>query len=329
MTKALLLAERGGGRLTPLQAAFWTVAVGWLALLIFLAGRRRLGALRDVSLRGWAVLVAMGFFGWAGYLSALNLAFVCLPLPDAIVINYLHPVFVVLFQGTVFGSVVRRLTHWEHPAPRRSLQARRMALGLVLCLLGVATIANEGQLSELRALPSVMGAVAALFAAFCWGVYSNLGRFAQRGRANQPPPGDVQTWVAMTSGLAMMLVVLALGGGAGSPSGHLASIYLGPGVPRHMDAWVLVAFLGVVVYCGSYSIWLVALAIGRQAGGDHRLPPLTYLTPVLGVALGWLLLRESPGPGFWPGAVLIAVGNSAIAVGWSFSRRAGRFLLSD
>ncbi len=329
MTKALLLADRGGERLTPLQAAFWAVAVGWLALLIILAARRRLGALKGVSPQGWVVLIAMGFFGWAGYLFALNLAFVRLPLPDAIVINYLHPLFVVLFQGPLFGSVVRHFTGWEHSAPRRHLRAWQMVLGLVLCVLGVATIATEGHLSELQALPFGTGAVAALFAAFCWGVYSNLGRFVRRRRADHSLPGDVQTLAAMTSGLAMMLVALAVGGGPGSPSGHIASVHLRSGVPYSISAWVLVAFLGIVVYCGGYSLWLVALAIGRQAGGDHKLPPLTYLTPVLGVVLGWLLLREAPGAGFWPGAVLIAVGNSAIAVDWSFWRRAGHFRLSD
>ena len=322
-TKALLLAERSGERLTPLQVAFWSIATGWFALLVVLALRGRLAGLRDISRRGWVVLMAMGFFGWAGYAVALNSAFVRLPLPDAIVINYLHPVFVVLFQGALFGAVVRRLTRWEQAAPCRRPRAWQMALGLSLCLLGVATIATEGKLSEFGALRSGVGAGAALFAAFSWGVYSNLGRFVAAQRPNAAAPsGDVQTWVAMTFGLAMMVAVLAVRGGPGSPAGYLASVHLGSSVPHHIGAWVLIAFLGVVVYCGGYSLWLLALALGRQAGEDHKLPPLTYLTPVLGVALGWVLLRESAGPGFWRGAALIALGNLVIAVDWFAARRA-------
>lgn len=37
---------------------------------------------------------------------------------------------------------------------------------------------------------------------------------------------------------------------------------------------------------------------------------MTYLSPVVAVALGWVLLRESFGPGFWEGAALIATGNA-------------------
>jgi drug/metabolite transporter (DMT)-like permease len=329
-TKALLMAVRGEHRLTPLQVAFWSVAVGWLALLVVLAIRRRLGALSDVSSRGWAVLVAMGFFGWAGYLVALNVAFVRLPLPDAIVINYLHPVFVVLFQGALFGSAVGRFVRWEHAAPRRRVRAWQIGSGLGLCLLGVATIATEGKLSELGALRSSVGAAAALFAALSWGVYSNLGRFvAVRGGRSSALTGDVQTWVAMTFGLAMLLAALAVGSGPASPSGYVASVYLGSSLPHHVSAWVLIGILGVVVYCGGYTLWLVALALGRQARGDHKLPPLTYMTPVLAVALGWIFLHESPGAGFWWGAALIALGNLAIAVDWLPTRKDHRSCCSN
>ena len=54
--------------------------------------------------------------------------------------------------------------------------------------------------------------------------------------------------------------------------------------------------------------------MGRQAGEAYKVPPLTYLTPVLAVLLGWLLLHDPVGPGFWQGAALIAVGNLVVVV---------------
>ena len=60
---------------------------------------------------------------------------------------------------------------------------------------------------------------------------------------------------------------------------------------------------------------LTALELGRAAGEAHRLPPLTYLTPVLTVTNGWLLLHEPFGAWFWPGAALIAFGNLVILGG--------------
>jgi len=315
--KALLLAERGGARLTPLEVAFWAIGVGWAALLVVLAARGRLGRVRDISARGWVVLGAMGFFGWAGYAVALNYAFVKLPLPDAVVINYLHPVFVVLFQGAMFGKAVRPVSGWEQaPLVKGRRGAGRMAVGLGLCLLGVAMIATEGRLSALGGVQSIGGALAALFAAFSWGVYSNLGRFvAVRPGQEASGMGDVQTWVAMTFGVGMMGAVLVGVGGLHAPGGYETLIYLGGAGQTAVAAWWLVALNGVVVYCGGFTLWLVALELGARRAGAHKLPPLTYLTPVLAVALGWVLLREPFGPGFWQGAALIAAGNGVNLMG--------------
>lgn len=322
--KALLLAERAGERLTPLQASFWSIGVGWLALLLVLAMRGRLGTLRAITGRGWLVLVAMGFFGWAGYVVALNTAFVRIPLPDAIVINYLHPVFVVLFQGRAFGTVARAISGWEQSAvPAKRPRAWPMAAGLALCLCGVAFIVTDGRLAQLASLRLSTGALAALFAAFSWGVYSNLGRFVQvRAGTEDGGLGDVQSWLAMTFGLAMIGIGLAFGAGPGLPSGRETAIYLGSRGPHLTSAWVFVAIMGVLVYGYAYSLWLVALEIGRRAGIAHRLPPLTYLTPALGVLIGLVVLHEPFGPAFWQGAGLIAAGNLVIALGRSGGRSA-------
>lgn len=311
-TKAILLAGREGARLSPLQVAFWTIALGWAALLLTLAARGRLMRLRDVAGRGWLVVLAMGFFGWSSYEIALNIAFVRLPLPDAIVINYLHPVFVVVFQGAAFGALVRRASGWEQVPDRRARPGvARMVLGLGLCLVGVAMIATEGRLLALGAVRSSTGALAGLFAAFAWGVYSNLGRFvAVRPGADRRGMGDVHTWGAMTFGLALMAAVLWTRGELEMPAGYVARAYFLEWGPWEMDAWALIGLVGVVVYGGGYTLWLYALEEGARAGGAHKIPVLTYLTPVLGVIIGCVMLRESFGSGFWQGAALIAAGNA-------------------
>jgi len=58
-----------------------------------------------------------------------------------------------------------------------------------------------------------------------------------------------------------------------------------------------------------YTLWLFAMERGARYGEGHKLPPLTYLTFVFAVALGWVALREGLGPGFLEGAALIAAGN--------------------
>jgi len=315
--KALLLARREEVFLTPLQVAFWPVAVGWVALLLLLAGRGRLGRVRHVAPRGWMVLAAMGFFGWVGHSVGRNIAFKLLPLPDGIMINYLHPVFVVMFQGALFGAVARRVSGWERAQPGHGRPSLSVLLAAVtLCLLGVAMIATGGKLTALGSMASLTGALAGVFGAFAWGVYSNLGRFVsvRPGREGEEIT-DVHSFAAMTVGLFIMAAALAGSGALHLPSGYRMQLYLGALGPATVPAWPLIALHGVVVYCAGYTLWLYALAAGERAGGSHRLPLLTYLTPLLSISLGWVVLHESFGPGFWQGALLIAAGNVVSLLG--------------
>lgn len=311
-SKAALLAARGKAHLAPMQVAFWAVAVGWLALWAVSLARGRLARLRDISPRGWLVLIAMGLFGWVGYPVAINFAYTRLPLPDAMVISYLNPVFVTVFQGSAFGRLVRALSGWEQgpeTAPRPPVA--RIALGLLLCLLGVAVIAAEGHLGRLGRLRSAEGAAAALFAALAWGVYSNLGRFvAVRAGREAKGLGDVQNLAAMAVGLGAMAAGLAAVGGLGPPLGYRTALYLGGRGPAHVDAWAPIVVMALLNYAAGYTLWLYALETGGRAGEAHKLPPLTYLVLVSAIALGWLVLREPFGPAFWEGAALIALGNT-------------------
>jgi len=326
VNKAIVVAERAGARLTPMQVARWCIAIGWLSLLLVVLLRRRVGLLRQIHWRGALVLFAMGCFGWVGSVVLLNIAFARLPLPDAIVINYLHPVFTVAFQGATFSSIVRRISGWEQPVDRsRRPGPLLMGVGLALCLLGVAFIATEGNLSTLGALASgtgsfrpsavegqpVTGALAALGAAVSWGIYSNLGRFVTIKRGRQATGlSDLHTLGAQTCGLAILIVVLQVTGQEALPNGYHTTMFFFGWGPAAVNAWPLIIGMGVVVYCLGFTMWLSAMELGARTGMAHRLPPLAYLSPVLGVAVGWLLLREGFGPGFWPGTVLIVLGNT-------------------
>jgi drug/metabolite transporter (DMT)-like permease len=311
--KALLMAQRGSARLQPLQVAFWSVLAGWLALVALLIVRGRIARIGQIRGRGAAVLALMGVFGFLGYPVAINIAFSLLPLPDALVISYLNPVFVVAFQAAAFGALMRPLSGGKREA---AVKARpepiRTAAALVLCMVGVAFIATEGRLESLGAVRSGTGAIAALVAALCWGLYSNLGRFVPlRGHPTGEGAADVQTAVGMAFGLLPLAVVLASKGQAGLPSGYHSVLHLGDAVAR-LSAWSLIAVVGLINYGAGYTLWIAALDLGHRAGGPHKLPALTYLTLVIAVALGGALLGERCGPGFWQGAALIAAGNLVI-----------------
>ncbi len=308
--KAALLAVRDGARLTPMEVSFWPVAIGWVGLAGLVLAQRRAALIASISARGWAVLIAMGLFGWVGYQFSLNYAYVRLGLPEALIISYLNPIFVVIFHGRAFGAVMARVSGWEQrPEVERRPSGLRLAVGLALGLLGVAVIATGGRLSTVQAPSSIAGAVAALFAALAWGVYSNLGRFvAVKPGHDARGLADVQNATAMALGVAAMAAVLAGTGAFGSPGGFTTAFYLGP---KRFDVsvWAPFAAMGILNYALGYTLWLRAVEEGHRLGEAHKLPPLTYLTLIFAIAGGWLLLRQPIGPGFWQGGALIALSN--------------------
>jgi len=315
-SKAALLAEGGGRRLTPLGVAFWAILVGWLAMLAVVAARGRLRRVGEVSARGWVVTGLMGLFGWAAYPVGMNFAYTRLPVADAFMIGYLNPVFVVVFQGAAFGAVVRLVSGWEQKAGPTRRELWSLAVGLGLCLAGVVMIATGGRIATRGALggsEAAAGAAAAVFAAAAWGVYSNLGRFVAVRRGGEARGlADVQNLLAMTFGLVVMGAGLAATGDLKAPVGYITSLYLGGLGPAAVGAGAVIVVMGLLNYAAGYTLWLEALERGRRWGGEHKLPVLTYLVIVLAAFGGWAVLHEGVGPGFWPGAGLIAAGNALI-----------------
>ena len=310
--KAALTAERAGAHLTPLQVAFWAIALGAVLSLVLLTLRGRLRRLAAISARGWVILVLMGLSGWAGYPVLTNIAYQRLSMPDAVVLTCLSPVFVVLFQGAPFGRVVRPISGWEQvPEGGRHPPVGRLAIGMLACLLGVAVIASDGRLSALGAgLGSVSGAAAAVAAVLVWAVYSNLARFVTvRPGADASDQADVQNFGAMTVGIVALAIGLAGSGQLWLPRGFETTFYLSTLGPVRVEVWVPIAAMAALNFCVGYNLWLSALEAGDQVGRAHALPPLTYLIVVSSTGVGWLVLRESWGPGFWQGTALVAAGN--------------------
>lgn len=321
-SKAALLATRGDARLTPLEVAFWAILLGWVALLARLLAGGGLRRLREVAGRGWLVVAAMGLSGWVGYPVAINFAYSRLPLAEAMLVSYLNPVLVVLLQGAWFGRLVRPVSGWEQQAERRRTPGVRVALGLTLCLGGVAAIATEGRLSALLEFRLSAGVGAALFAGLAWAIYSNLGRFVAVRPGNEARNrAEGQNLGAMTVGLAAMAGLLTHTGGWHLPSGFATTLFWAGAPFVRMDTWLLLAAMGLLNYAVGYTLWLHSLDLGTRAGEAHRLPPLTYLLVVLSVLVGWGLLREPIRPVFWVGAALIAAGNAVTL--WPARRAVG------
>ena len=183
----------------------------------------------------------------------------------------------------------------------------RIALGLGLCLGGVAVIATEGRATALVEWRLSLGALAALIAVTAWAVYSNLGRFVA-----VRPGGD-------PSGLAVMAALLGAAGHLAPPTGFVVMLHFASLGSAATNVWVIIATMAVLNYAVGYTCWLHALELGLREGEAHRLPPLSYLLMVTAIAGGWLLLHEPVRPIFWIGAAFIAAGNAVTL--WPTRRR--------
>lgn len=158
------------------------------------------------------------------------------------------------------------------------------ALGLALALAGVAwAILNRGNGTGET---SLAGDLCALGAAVCW---AGIALCARVTRLKDLRPETQLYWQVAVS--APILIAL--------------SPLFGPLIrdlqPIHI---VWLAFQVVVIVSAGFLFWLWLLSIYPASG----VASFSFLTPVFGVALGWLLLDEQVGVALMVSAALVATG---------------------
>ena len=162
---------------------------------------------------------------------------------------------------------------------------RGQVLGILIGILGVLVIIGPWQAGALAG--SLLGQLACLLATACYGfTYGYTRRFL----APRKLPG--LTLATLNIGLAGGVMVLL------TPIIALS--------PVHLDLWVVgsLVLLGVLGTGFAY-VWNFTV---MQSWGATRASTVTYITPVVGVALGILLLGERLGWNEPVGAVLVLVG---------------------
>jgi drug/metabolite transporter (DMT)-like permease len=160
---------------------------------------------------------------------------------------------------------------------------RVKALGLLLAFAGVAlalSARNGGQHFSLA------GDIMALGAGLCWAGIVLCARVTALARLR---PEMQLMWQVLVSAP----VLLAL------------SVFFGPLIrdlaPIH---WWSLAFQTVIVVSAGFILWFWLLGIYPASS----VASFSFLTPIFGVGLGWLLLNEAVGPRIFGSAALVAVG---------------------
>lgn len=190
----------------------------------------------------------------------------------ASIIFYSMPVFVAL------------AAHWLIPGERLSAV---QALGLALAVAGVAWVmADRSGGGE----ASLSGDIMALLAAIAWAGIAIVVRIT--------PLDRVTPEIQLMGQLALSAVLLMI-----------AAPFFGPLVrdlqPIH---WAGFWFQALVVACFGYLFWFFLM----KRYPASVVASFSFLSPVFGVGMGWLLLKEQVGAEILGGLVLVAIGITLI-----------------
>ncbi|MCD1624598.1 MAG: DMT family transporter [Paracoccaceae bacterium] len=159
---------------------------------------------------------------------------------------------------------------------------RRRSLGLVLAMAGVALVLAQRSSGE----ASIQGDLAALGAAFGW---TGIALVVRLTPAQRLAPEMQLFWQLSVSAVLLMI----------------AAPFFGP-LLRDPDVahFLGLAYQIVAVASFGFLFWFFLLKLYPASG----VASFSFLTPVLAVGFGWLILNEEIGAGVLIGLVLVAVG---------------------
>ncbi|MFN3685724.1 DMT family transporter [Salinarimonas sp.] len=240
--------------------------------------------LRDVTVRNWLALTAMGFFGVSLYtlllhigLAASTAAYAALLIPTT------QPIFTALLSRLAFGEAV----------------GSAIIVGLALGLVGAGLVLLGGLSSSEDAL--LIGNVVIIASAFSFSCYAVSAKFAPASLSSIE-----NTTLSFVFGTLFLLPMPLLLGETLSLTDTTPSF------------WVSIAYLVVFATVLPYLWWNDAV----KSIGSSRTGIFTFLMPPLAVALAALVLGHMPVPIQIIGGVLSLCGVALATFGWP--RRAAR-----
>jgi drug/metabolite transporter (DMT)-like permease len=227
--------------------------------------------------RGIPVRTAPGSLG-AGLLMGMIFAAEFLFLFLALDLTTVVRTSIIFYSMPVWLAL---MAHFGLPGERITMAK---AIGLAMAFAGTAwAILDQGSTGGEA---SLLGDLCALAAAFGWAGTA----FMARGSAMVRERPEMQLfWMVAVSGVVLLAV----------------SPLFGPLI-RDLTPWHLagLAFQVIVVVSAGFIFWLWLLSIYPAAS----VASFSFLTPIFGLTLGWLVLGEPIGPGILGAAGLVAAG---------------------
>jgi drug/metabolite transporter (DMT)-like permease len=248
---------------------------------VFLAGLRSLLAVGCIyawmRFRGYPLRLAKGALPAAllmGTVFAAEFMFLFLALDLTTVVRG----SIIFYSMPVWLAV---MAHFGLPGERLT---RQKALGLAVAFAGTAwAILDRGSAAGHA---SLAGDLCALGGALGWAGTAYMARGSAMARER---PEMQLLWMVLVSGPLLLLI---------SPAFGPLVRELGP---LHF-AGLLFQVVAVVSFGFIFWLWLLSVYPASTVAS------FSFLTPVFGLSLGWLLLGEPVGPGILGAAALVAAG---------------------
>ena len=143
--------------LTPMEFCAWGTTFGSLSLFIIIISTGRMNTIHSYSFRDHLRLLLFSMLGFAGYQTLKYTAFTMVPIPQANILQYTYPIFIVIFALPVLNQ---KLTISK-------------TVGITMGFIGAAIILSGGSLVTLNRM-YLNGYLIALGAGASFGLFSVL-----------------------------------------------------------------------------------------------------------------------------------------------------------
>lgn len=248
---------------------------------VFFAGLRSLGG-------------AFVIFAWMKF-RGLQITIAPGTVPAGLMIGSLFALeFVCLFWALDLTSVTRTsvifytMPMWLALAAHVLIPGERLtpvkSAGLLLAFAGVVVALTMR--GEAAGETSILGDILALLGAMAW---AGIALCARATKLREVRPEVQLLWQLAISAPLLLLASLAFGPLLRDPQ---------------MIHWAGLGVQIVVIVSAGFLFWLWLLSIYPSSS----VAAFSFLTPVFGVALGWLVLGEDVGPGILIALVLVCAG---------------------
>ncbi|MBK1679149.1 DMT family transporter [Rhodocyclus tenuis] len=253
----------------PMSLAFWRWTIAFL--LVLPLALPHLKTQWPQLRRGWKAVVILGVIGVGGYNTLAYIALQYTAATNAVLLNSFIPVATIALSWLFLHKKLHRI-EW---------------LGVLISLIGVATIVCRGDPGMLAGLSLNIGDVWMLVAVLTWAVYT-IGL--------QWRPAGVHPMLMLAAMTAVGLLVLA--------PAYLWEIMQGRVIHLHTTSFAGIVYTGVLPGFLGYVFY--NRAVGEVGASKASL--FIHLMPVFGTLLSAIFLNEIPQIYHYVGIGLIFTG---------------------